>query len=1713
MIHPIGEFCPPDPHDVGLEGRDWSLRELERCYQLRGQKGYDIFYYPIWFLCIGRHLEADWLTVLPAPWEQLQGRQSEASGLKRSELEYYIRPLYLLNPVSEVDLRASVELYLERSSHRRNPKSVPLESRLLHPGYLSRICILTTPETDKIGLTLQFAKDVQVHSYRKGVWRIWAPYLQVDGTGKRQEWLLVDNEVDKWIGERLAGDCKKVLARRLREGRGELYAQYAYKRQDELDYVLSDPAQILGLPAALIPFIQHNDGARALMGAKMLRQALPLLEPESPLVRTGFEAKAIEYSSLLQSFLRSPLTGQLRYLSTDHIHIEADNQRKVCRTLEPKPIGDAAHTALRLCCKFRGGKRVQEGEQIFEGPGVKDGKLALGKNFLVAYLPFKGYNFEDGIVISESAARKLASPNLYVVHREHVQLLQSSDLKRRWGEDLIPAGAWVRGGDLLAVVEHQEELWRGGYLVQSADTGDLAKVARMLKQQLDLKKSGWASGETRREEVRAPLELTKGVVVHSEYVQNQLLIWIYEEKIAQVGDKLAGRHGNKGVITRILPDREMPYFEIVNGEKRELHRIEVILNPLGVLSRMNLGQLLETHWGWVLHERPDLRDQYQEIGRPFGDVQSQELQRLLQETGLDERGKVELYDGRTNEKFHQKVVVGYQHLMKLAQLADQRWQVRGRRGPRSLMTEQPARGKKRCGGQRLGEMEVWALLAHGAVYTVAEILTAKADDLEGAKKLEFLKPLPARGSAETLRALRYLLWGLLLDLRLPQPSGPSANSQHARIHLIRPAGIRKQSQGEVRQSLLGDNIEDGLYSWRIFGASRAERRSRCGHIELAEPILHPFFKDEIIEYLHKKRGSEKLTKKRLENYWRCKAMDEAGRTGTQALLSLLQNFGFDKKLWEPYLIEALPVIPPAYRPRPRTWERLGVQAAKQELWRAYQDVVWANELYRQLKEFDLSKFLQKLAKLPRRTRRSEQQEKFSFIEQWIKSQLESDRSLRQVAQQQNAAKNIVKAMLQRAYRSLHGAVVWLFTLLKRQIEGKDGLLRRGLLGKRIDFSARAIIVPAPDLHLDECYVPWEIMLTLLEDEVQKQLRARKQKRRRVKKSKGKIDLIKQAREGNLKAIAQVKKALAKLIAHKKIKVLLNRQPTLHRYGILSFTPKIWDERVIGIPPLICGYYNADFDGDQMALYLPFSKEAQEEAERFDPLKHLFSAASGDLLLHLTQDIVLGIYYLSVADQNGQVEAWKENQRQRLAKLLGIQASQMHEADKKKLRSWVTDFIVQNSNNPKKVRQALYELSQLGFDAATRSGISFSFFDLQPLVMSTREKRDWLKKLDDPKAKQLAQELQAYLQQKMAQAHEPQNAVALMYLSGARGSWEQILQLVGLKGRPKDELGDFLLGREGTPQDPLASLLKAHQKKLAPPILANLYEGLSPFQYAMAAHATRRTMADKKINVAKGGHITRELVESAYGIRILAGDCVRRLSKQSGSRASIQLARRGIPIPADKALGRYLAEDRVPYKAGKLIQDITALNSGYVRVRSPLTCALDPNWVCQKCYGWDPATKEPPQPGTYVGIIAAQSIGERGTQLAMQTFHTAGLTKALDLEEAAELLLGKDECFTLEKFWSRIYGEGSIYRGLDPKHFETIFRPRMLKDGSAWRLKSAAKAAEDVERRGFLAVASHYGFLDPLCRAAKEKLKDPLRDPKSGVLLASLSLLQGKEIGR
>jgi len=772
-------------------------------------------------------------------------------------IHYLINSKLLSNQIRDFFARSQLSQFMDQvnplaeMTHKRRLSALGpgglsreragFEVRDIHPSHYGRVCPIETPEGPNIGLIASLSTYARVNS----LGLVETPYRKVDQgrVTRKIEYLTADIEEDKVIAQaNIPLDSEGYFAEReiSCRYRGDFLPKVPAK---QVQYMDVSPKQLVSVAASLIPFLEHDDANRALMGSNMQRQAVPLMITEAPIVGTAMEAKVAADSG---SVVVSEDSGKVTNVDVSTIAIgkKIYHLKKFQRT--------NADTCLNQRPIVKIGQRVEKGEVIADGTATKNGELALGKNALCAFMPWRGYNFEDAIVLSDRLVKEDSFTSIHVEEFEieatetrlgneeitrDIPNVSEEALRNLDDTGIIRMGAKIEPGDILvgkvtpkteSELSPEERLLRAIFGEKAGDVRDtsltvppgvegvvievhifsrkdkgrkskeekskeLAKIKEIrayYKQEVEfletekvnrlshllgvdkkkVQKMDFSDNEEAKilsssfdeqlqellaeeqqeiDKIRRGDELPPGVL-------KRVVVYVATKRKVAEGDKLAGRHGNKGVVARIIPQEDMPFMP--DGTP-----VEVILNPLGVPSRMNVGQILETHLGWagkILGQQFD--------SPVFDGAKEIEIKDILKKASLPASGKIRLYDGYTGESFDQEVTVGYIYMMKLIHLVDEKIHARSI-GPYSLVTQQPLGGKAQFGGQRLGEMEVWALEAYGAAFTLQEMLTVKSDDVSGRTRIyEAIVKGEQRlvhGTPESFNVLLKELQGLCLDIK------------------------------------------------------------------------------------------------------------------------------------------------------------------------------------------------------------------------------------------------------------------------------------------------------------------------------------------------------------------------------------------------------------------------------------------------------------------------------------------------------------------------------------------------------------------------------------------------------------------------------------------------------------------------------------------------------------------------------------------------------------------------------------------------------------------------------------------------------------------------------------------------------------------------------------------------------------------------------------
>ncbi len=631
------------------------------------------------------------------------------------------------NPLSEVDnLNRLTVMGTGGISRERAAFSI----RDINSSQYSRICPIRSPEGPNIGLVTYMSLYARVNEFGF----LEAPYRKViqekhgDATISKATdeivYLSADDEQKHYITHAGVLDGNKISRDRVA---ARYKGEFIETDRENIEYVDVVPRQVVGSAASLIPFVSHDEANRALMGTHMQCQAVPLIRPESPMVGTGMENSI---SQMMARVIYAPFDGEIEYADANKVVLKGKSPKEEVTYYIDSFKRTSSATSYTQRAVVKTGDKVKQGDLLIDGPASQGGELALGQNLLIAYTAFDGLGYEDGIVISERLVKDDVLSSIHIEKHEasvvetklgpeettrDIPNVSEEDLANLDEEGIVVVGSEVSPGDILV-----------GKIAPKGET-ELSAEERLLRAIF-----GEQAREVRDTSLRMP-HGERGTVINVQILDRKkgdelepgtirkIIVEVAQLRHVVIGDKLAGRHGNKGVISRILPEVDMPH--LADGTP-----VDIVISPISVLARMNLGQLLEAHLGWAA------RTLEEKIAVPvFEEVDEEKIVTELKKAGLPVSGKTTLYDGRTGEPYDSPAVVGIEYMMKLIHMVEDKTHARST-GPYSLVTQQPLGGKAQMGGQRLGEMEVWALESHRARYTLQEMLTIKSDDVVGRAK-------------------------------------------------------------------------------------------------------------------------------------------------------------------------------------------------------------------------------------------------------------------------------------------------------------------------------------------------------------------------------------------------------------------------------------------------------------------------------------------------------------------------------------------------------------------------------------------------------------------------------------------------------------------------------------------------------------------------------------------------------------------------------------------------------------------------------------------------------------------------------------------------------------------------------------------------------------------------------------------------------------------
>jgi DNA-directed RNA polymerase subunit beta' len=1403
--------------------------------------------------------------------------------------------------------------------------AITFKTRDVHPSQFGFIDPLHTPEGHKVGVTLSLGVGVRKRGTDLTT-------TVIDKKGKElnitpQEFYdLKVGFPDQHDGK---GNAKNDLVRVMWKGNVDEIPK------NEVDVYLFDPTAMFGMTTNLIPFLGNNSGNRAAVAAKMASQAVGLKTPESPLVKVQLKS-GDTYDSMLGDVITTRLPkditkGEVLDIDADYITIkDQDGKKRKVGLYNDFPLNQESF--LHSTPNVKVGDIVKDGQVLaknnFTDP---DGNYAYGANATVAYMPWYGYNFEDGIVVTESMSKKLTSP---VILKKSVaistdgildkkkfiayypEIITQTNLEKLDDNGVIKEGQKVQPGEILVAYLQKVEL---------TDTEKIMKqMNRIISNPYRNRALVWDGDH-------------EGLVKYVRGSGGVVNVWVYEEQPLAVGDKLAARYGDKGIVTKIISDDEAPYT-------KDGTRIDIIFNPHGVVGRMNMGQMLETAAGKLAMK----------TGKPYivknfsGKDYLSDIKTQLKANKIPTDEILYTKDGKPITSA--PVFWGVKYYLKLMHVVDHKFKARGIPGSYDA-NEQPAKGDE--GGQSIDPLQTYALLAHGArenMYEFAAVKSQKNDEYWRNLQLGFPPPKPQKN--------------FVFDKMLTYMEGAGINIKKDGYKMtLYPATskeIMARSSGEIKDAghmLRGKDLmelEGGLFDPELTGGLKG---TNWNHMLLNEPMPNPLFEPAVQSLVglngkqFQQMMNEELTidgltgakfvKKKLSeldvNAEYKKAIADLKKAPASQInqlnkkvryLKVLKDFKLDPV--EAYIMKAVPVLPPLFRPiYPLPSGDLQVSPINKH----YRDISLVNNQIKAVKKTGVDDVV------------------FNKVNRVaLYSTLKALIGLSDPA-----------TFTQEKYEGL------LKTLSGDQ--PKEGFIQNKVWGRRQDLSARSTVTVEPSVAIDQVGLPEPMIRTIMKPFIIREL---------VRQGYKPIEAIKQFKEWTPMA----DQALNVVI--KERPVLMNRAPSLHKHNVQALYPVRFDGMSIRVNPLIVKGLNMDFDGDTASIHVPVSEAAVAEARRMVPSKNLYKAGDKEQMQGLSQDYQLGLYFLTVPGKDTKKtfataqEAMKaglgyqdqftmKGKKTTLGKILvngGLPAA-LRDNDAEFNGKHVKKLIDKlYKEYPTKFADVMDHFKNVGRQYAVERGSTLSLEDIaidrtyRDKILDRYEKKFTAKTTPDEKILAYMQAKDEILK-KQDELYSGNNRFYDMLRSGSTGKAGQIAQILSMPGIVED----------------------VHGKPIAIPIKKSWAEGVDTFDYWNQSYGARKGVVDKSINTQESGGLNKELLFNTKNLLVVEDDC--------GTPDGIV-----IEISSREILDRYLAKDvpgvgkRNDLVDSELLAKARKRKIDNLLVRSPLECESE-GGVCVKCYGLM-SNGQPPRIGENVGVLDAEAITERSTQLTLQTFHSGGV---------------------------------------------------------------------------------------------------------------------------
>lgn len=1378
----------------------------------------------------------------------------------------------------------------------KSEHAVTPEMREVHHSHYGFLDPIHTPESKRIGANLHLP-------------------LGVIKDGKELKTIVLDKSGNhKAITPKEAREAKVVLPGQTGD-RVKAYHQgkIIMIKRSEADYLTPAPQALFSWSTNLVPFLPSNQGNRAMMASKMLEQAISLKHREAPLVQVGtptgtsFESEIGKRAALV-----APVDATVKKISEDEIVLQAASGPVRISLYHNFPLNRKSFMNHEV--KVKVGDKVAKGQILADSNYTKNGELALGVNLKTAYIPYAGLNFEDGIVITERAAKQLTSEHIYKKSIEigdgiivklaafrgyYPNTLSPDNLKKLDSDGVIKKGEKIKMGEAVVTA-----------LQRRVPSAQIAAVRKQLSERPKDVSVYWTIEDD-------------GEIVDVQKSAKLITIFVKTEEPAKIGDKLSGRMGNKGIITKIISDAESPHTK--DGDP-----VDIMLNPHGVISRINIGQIYESAVGKAAKKggKPIVIDNF------TGENYLDKTKKVLSDAKVDD--KEELFDPTTGKSLG-KVHVGNPYILKLFKQSTANFSNRqGGPGNPYDVNQQPLKAGGEESSKSLDLLTMYSLLSHGARINLKEMSWLKSNQNdEYWKALKSGQLLPPPKSPFVYEKFMGYLKGAGIDV---QQSGSKLT-----LSPLTDSEVRKMSSGEVSKPVFYrakdmDPIRGGFFDPVKFGGFKG---TKWGHIELSEPTVNPVFETAVkkITNLGAKYDSIMAGELFIDKKGEFNKKGE-GVTGGRAIEHILKGIDVDSELVilrkkilsskgtalddlnkrirylsalkqfkmrpeEAYLRKVVPVVPPIYRP---VYALPDGNVTSSDVNFIYQNIG----------------VLDKMSKLP----------VLDLLAEEEKAPLRKD-----IYEHVKGVSGLTDLSIKGRTRS------GFISEIKGGSGGqpKEGFFISKMLSKRQDYVGRGTIIPEPTLGVDEVALPKKMAWKLFEPFVIREL---------VRLGKTPNQALDEIKQESLLA----QKALE--IVMKERKVLLNRAPSLHKFSIMAFKPKLTDGTAIKIPPLVVKGFNADFDGDTMTVHVPISDAAVKEADKMLPSKNLFQPGTGKLMMTPSQEAQIGIYYLSKTTEG----------RKRLNKILGPKHAITQVLDKKQTGIMLDRLAKELSSN--EFGRIMNELKSIGERHAYDRGFTLGISDLRTFDKDVKKIVDKVGELvlkNPQMASQLSDKATDMVDKIIDRGlSDKDNPLYDMVVSGARGSKSQLRSILA------------------TP----LFVTDARGRIVPTPIRKSYAEGLDIGDYWTSMYGARRGMMDRAIQTSLPGAFSKDIMANTVDNVIAGGDC--------GTKEGISL-----PIESSDAIDRYLAGNQGAVVHNTLvdqraISQLKRAGAKTIKVRSSLSCRL-PKGICQKCYGLDESGTLPDL-GENVGAISGQAMSEPLVQMVMNTFHTGGT--ASDAKEPA-----------------------------------------------------------------------------------------------------------------